>query len=80
MLFALTYIFPFPLSISLSGNALPMPPELMELYNLYQMELETSRNNQKDNNLLVEAEKILRVREKEGSSTLRNTRGQKTFT
>ena len=38
-----------------------MPPELMELYNLYQMEIETRENNEKDQNLLVEAEKILRV-------------------
>ena len=38
-----------------------MPPELMELYNLYQMEIETRESNEKDQNLLVEAEKILRV-------------------
>jgi len=38
-----------------------MPPELMELYNLYQMEIETRENNEKDQNLLVEAEKILRT-------------------
>ncbi len=38
-----------------------MPPELMELYSLYQMEVETRETNQKDQNLLVEAEKILRV-------------------
>ena len=42
-----------------------MPPELMELYNLYQMELETRESNHKDQNLLVEAEKILRVSKNE---------------
>ena len=41
-----------------------MPPELMELYNLYQMEVETRESNQKDKNLLVEAQEILRVSEK----------------
>ena len=40
-----------------------MPPELMELYNLYQMEIETRESNEQDQNLLVEAEKILRVSE-----------------
>ena len=38
-----------------------MPPELMELYNLYKMEIETRETNENDQNLLVEAEKILRV-------------------
>ena len=46
---------------AISGNALPMPPELMELYNLYKMEIETRETNENDQNLLVEAEKILRV-------------------
>ena len=49
------------IAFAISGSALPMPPELMELYNLYQMEIETRENNEKDQNLLVEAEKILRV-------------------
>ena len=39
-----------------------MPPELLELYNLYQQELETRESNQTDTLLVTEAEKILRVR------------------
>ena len=37
-----------------------MPPELMELYNLYQQELQT-RNNEKEANFLSELNTMLRV-------------------
>lgn len=40
---------------------MPMPPELMELYSLYQQELETRETNEKDANLLSEAKEIMRV-------------------
>ncbi len=45
-----------------------MPPELFELYNLYQQELATRETNEKDQHLVANAEKILRV--KRGSFTL----------
>jgi len=48
-------------SFRCAGHALPMPPELMELYSLYQQELETRENNEKDVEMLNNAEKILRV-------------------
>ena len=40
-----------------------MPEELQELYRLYQQELETREENEKDTKMLVaDAEKILRVK------------------
>ena len=39
-----------------------MPPELMELYSLYQQELQTRETNENDSHLLTEAKEILRVR------------------
>ena len=43
-----------------AGQAIPMPPELMELYNLYKQELET-RNN-KDSQFVEELNnEIIRV-------------------
>lgn len=38
-----------------------MPPELMELYSLYQQELETREANEKDNDLLVEAKGFMKA-------------------
>lgn len=40
---------------------MPMPPELMELYQLYQQELETREANEKEALLVSEAKEILRV-------------------
>ncbi len=51
-------------SSSFPGHSVEMPPELFELYNLYQQELETRESNEKDANLVANAEKILRVRPK----------------
>lgn len=38
-----------------------MPPELMELYNLYQQELETRESNDKDTELVKGAKEIMSV-------------------
>ena len=38
-----------------------MPPELMDLYSLYQQELNTRETNENDTYLLSEAKEILRV-------------------
>lgn len=40
---------------------MPMPPELMDLYELYQQELDTREFNEKEALLLSEAKEILRV-------------------
>ena len=50
--------------ILFSGQSMPMPPELMELYNLYQQELETRESNEKDQMLVSDAKEMLRVRTK----------------
>ena len=42
------------------GSSLPMPPELMELYMLYQQELQT-RQTEKEANYLSELNTMLRV-------------------
>lgn len=50
-------IRPLPLS---TGHNVPMPPDLLELYNLYQQELE---QNEKDALFIDETkDKIMRVR------------------
>ena len=42
------------------GSSLPMPPELMELYSLYQQELNT-RQTEQEVNYLSELNTMLRV-------------------
>ena len=44
----------------IAGSSLPMPPELMELYTLYQQELQT-RQTEKEANYLSELNTMLRV-------------------
>jgi hypothetical protein len=65
--FALFIVYSIKLNLMLhscnahAGHSLPMPPQLMELYSLYQLELETRENNERDAQLVTNAEKILRV-------------------
>ena len=40
---------------------MPMPPELMELYTLYQQELETSSKNEKETKLISDLNLMMRV-------------------
>ena len=40
---------------------MPMPPELMELYTLYQQELETSSKNEKETKLISDLNVMMRV-------------------
>ena len=55
------YIFRSPGSIIYyAGVQAPMPPELLELYNLYQQELQT-RQSEKETNFLSELNVMLRV-------------------
>ena len=44
------------------GAAMPMPPELMELYTLYQQELETSSKNEKETKLISDLNIMMRVK------------------
>ena len=44
------------------GSAMPMPPELMELYTLYQQELETSSKNEKETKLISDLNIMMRVK------------------
>ena len=44
-----------------AGAAMPMPPELMELYTLYQQELETSSKNEKETKLISDLNVMMRV-------------------
>ncbi len=47
-----------------TGSAIPMPPELMELYSLYKQELETRNNNEKENQFVSGLnDEIIKVRE-----------------
>ena len=43
---------------------MPMPPELMELYTLYQQELETSSKNEKETKLISDLNIMMRVNRK----------------
>ena len=43
---------------------MPMPPELMELYTLYQQELETSSKNEKETKLISDLNVMMRVNRK----------------
>ena len=43
---------------------MPMPPELMELYTLYQQELETSSKNEKETKLISDLNIMMRVKNK----------------
>ncbi|XP_059080352.1 kinesin-like protein KIF19 isoform X2 [Tigriopus californicus] len=45
----------------IEGQSVPMPPELMELYSLYQQELQTRETSENDTYLLTEAKEILRT-------------------
>ena len=47
---------------ALKGSAMPMPPELMELYTLYQQELETSSKNEKETKLISDLNIMMRVK------------------
>lgn len=40
---------------------MPMPPELMELYTLYQQELETSSKNEKETKLISDLNLMMRT-------------------
>lgn len=44
------------------GAAMPMPPELMELYTLYQQELETNSKNEKETKLISDLNIMMRVK------------------
>ena len=54
----------FILLICRVGAAMPMPPELMELYTLYQQELETSSKNEKETKLISDLNVMMRVNRK----------------
>ena len=43
------------------GAAMPMPPELMELYSLYQKELNSSQTNEKETKLISDLNTMMRV-------------------
>ena len=45
------------------GSALPMPPELMDLYSLYQKELNSSQTNEKETQLISDLNTMMRVGE-----------------
>ena len=47
------------ISFHCEGSSLPMPPELMELYQLYQQEI--ASRNEKEANYLTELNVMLRV-------------------
>ena len=49
-------------NIHFSGQTIPMPPELMELYTLYQQELETSSKNEKETKLISDLNIMMRVK------------------
>ena len=53
------------------GSSVPMPPELMELYQLYQQEI--ASRNEKEANYLTELNVMLRVRCWEEAEDDRNT-------
>ena len=54
----------FTLVLCHAGAAMPMPPELMELYTLYQQELETSSKNEKETKLISDLNIMMRVNRK----------------
>lgn len=54
----------FTLVLCHAGAAMPMPPELMELYTLYQQELETSSKNEKETKLISDLNVMMRVNRK----------------
>ena len=49
------------LSLYILGAAMPMPPELMELYQLYQTELETNSKNEKETKFISDLNTMMRV-------------------
>ena len=58
--FDLYFIYILPkFDLFVIGSSVPMPPELMELYQLYQQELAT--RNEKEANYLSELNVMLRV-------------------
>ena len=54
--------FPLKYLIYDIGAAMPMPPELMELYTLYQQELETNSKNEKETKLISDLNIMMRVK------------------
>ena len=60
---SLVIFYMFNLSLYVfKGSAMPMPPELMELYTLYQQELETSSKNEKETKLISDLNIMMRVK------------------
>jgi len=45
----------------IEGSALPMPPELMDLYSLYQKELNSSQTNEKETQLISDLNTMMRT-------------------
>ena len=45
---------------------MPMPPELMELYKLYQIELDTSSKDEKEKKIINDLNVMIRVRTSRG--------------
>ena len=63
MCFIVDVFYIFNLSLyAFKGSAMPMPPELMELYTLYQQELETSSKNEKETKLISDLNIMMRVK------------------